>query len=47
MGHPVCRYYKRMEKFMRIIDSSVNVIEDNNVNVLTNLTVNTIVYLAL
>jgi len=41
----VCRNYKRMnvEKFMEIIDNSVNVIEDNNVDALANLTVNAIV----
>lgn len=41
----VCRDYKRMnvEKFMEMIDSSVNVIEDNNVDVLANLTVNAII----
>lgn len=32
-----------VEKFMEMIDNSVNVIEENNVDVLANLTVNAIV----
>lgn len=41
----VSRNYKRMdmEKFMRLIDCSVNVIEGNNVNDLANLIINAIV----
>lgn len=41
----VSRNYKRMdtEKFMRLIEYSVNVIEGNNVNDLANLTINAIV----
>jgi len=41
----ICRNYKRMnvEKFMEMIDNSVNVIEDNNVDALANSIVNAIV----